>query len=198
MCEDIKTNINNIKSDINDIKNNIKKCKNICKCKSWLCGVCIVLILCIIGLIVFSTCCASKVQTTTEIVNNTVNTTIKFTNVLCNNPYFFLFLIACLGLIGVIIFFFCTCCREKTKQDLLTEAYDKALEKLEDDRDKHMVDTPKEDIDAKTKKAKHQEINESTQAQNPKPAEETITTNRYYKKTVTKIFETYCKNITAK
>ncbi|MGI5083710.1 hypothetical protein [Treponema putidum] len=88
--------------------------------------------------------------------------------------------------------------KEKNKNHLLTEAYDKALKKLEDDRDKHMVDTPKKDIDKKTKKEKYQETNESSQAQNLKPAEKTITINRYYKKTVAKIFETYCKNITAK
>ncbi|MGI5064452.1 hypothetical protein [Treponema putidum] len=41
--------------------------------------------------------------------------------------------------------------KEKNKNHLLTEAYDKALKKLEDDRDKHMVDTPKKDIDKKRK-----------------------------------------------
>ncbi|UTC64640.1 hypothetical protein E4O00_12975 [Treponema sp. OMZ 788] len=71
------------------------------------------------------------------------------------------------------------------KQALLTYAYDEALKRLEDDRDKHMVNTPKGDMDLKTTK-------------NPTPTEEIITMNRYYKKQLTKIFETYCQNITSK
>ena len=175
-----------------------------------------------IGLIICAICCTSKLQTATEnksYIIGILNTITKSMTVPLNNPYFFLFLIACLGLIGVIIFLLYTCCREKTKQALLTYAYDEALEKLEEDRNKHMYacsnifvnkDTnkpesssivlicgnPKKDIDSKTQK----ETNESVQgqAQNPKLIEETITMNRYYKKAVTKIFETYCQNITSK
>lgn len=115
-----------------------------------------------------------------------------------NTPYFCLFLIACLGLIGAIVFFLFTCCREKTKQALLTYAYDEALKKIEDDRDKHLGEMPKKDIDSKTQKETNESVQGQGQAQNPKPIEETITMNRYYKKAVTKIFETYCQNITSK
>jgi len=223
----ITQSLNEINKKLNTIDCKHEKIKkyidNICKWKNCLWGGCIVLVLFIIGLIACSICCASKVQTTTE--NNSyiigiLNTITKSMTVPWNNtPYFFLFLIACLGLIGGIIFLLCTYCREKTKQALLTYAYDEALEKLEEDRNKHMYacsnifvnkDTnkpesssivlicgnPKKDIDSKTQK----ETNESTQgqAQNPKPIEETITMNRYYKKAVTKIFETYCQNITSK
>lgn len=179
-----ETDEKKLMADIQNIKSDIKKCKNICKCKNCLWGRCIVLVLCIIGLIVFSTCCASKVQTVTEIVNNTentsdnrhiVNTTIESTNVLWNNPYFCFFLIACLGLIGAIVFFLCTCCREKTKQNLLTEAYDKALKKLEDKTDKKITETPGKCF----QKPKKETVEHSTGA-------------------ITKIFETYCQNITSK
>ena len=173
-----ETDEKKLMADIQNIKSDIKKCK------SCLWGGCIVLVLCIIVSIIFSTCCASEVQTTTEIVNNTentsdnrhiVNTTIKSTNVLWNNPYFFLFLIAYLGLIGVIIFLLCTCCREQTKQALLTYAYDEALKKVEDKTDKKITETPGKCFQ--------------------KPKKETI---EHSTKAVTKIFETYCQNITSK
>jgi|GEM_PF-1879778 len=73
---------------------------------------------------------------------------------------------------------------DNRKRALLTYAYDEAIKKLEEDRDKH-IEPPKKDMDSKV-------------TQHPKPTEETITMNRYYKKAVTKIFETYCQNITSK
>ena len=128
-----------------------------------------------------------------------------------NNPYFFsiifvlklffMLTVVVISVIAILFFVFIFLLyRNFCKQALLTYAYDEALKKIEDDRNKNMTDPPKEDIDSKTKKAKYQETNESTQGQtqHPKPAEETITMNRYYKKAITKIFETYCQNITSK
>ena len=74
--------------------------------------------------------------------------------------------------------------RNSCKQALVTYAYYEAIKKLEEDRNKH-IEPPKKDMDSKV-------------TQHSKPAEETITMNRYYKKAIIKIFETYCQNITSK
>ena len=112
-----------------------------------------------------------------------------------NNPYFFsiifvlklffMLTVVVISVIAILFFVFIFLLyRNSCKQALLTYAYDEAIKKLEEDRNKH-IEPPKKDMDSKV-------------TQHSKPAEETITMNRYYKKAITKIFETYCQNITSK
>lgn|GEM_PF-6264277 len=92
-----------------------------------------------------------------------------------DNPYFFLFLITLLGFEGAGVFFICMYCREKTKYALLTYAYDEALEQVGERCDKKTIIIPGKGFDrSKTKET------------------------RYEARAITRIFESYCQNITTK
>jgi len=86
------------------------------------------------------------------------------------------------------------------KQALLTYAYDEALKKLEADREINFSKLA-HDID---KKIQRQQSQSQPQQQQPPQQSQSLTIqnifeeHRYYKKAITKIFETYCQNITSK
>ncbi|UTC62393.1 hypothetical protein E4O05_00275 [Treponema sp. OMZ 787] len=86
------------------------------------------------------------------------------------------------------------------KQALLTYAYDEALKRLEDDRDVNFLKLS-QDIDKKKQQPQVQQqpqTQPSSQAQQPQIVNRYCEEHRYYKKQLTKIFETYCQNITSK
>lgn len=114
---------------------------------------------------------------------------------------------------------------DNRKQALLTYAYDEALKRLEYDRDVNFLKLS-QDIDKKKQqpqvqqqpnnqpppqpqqKPQSQQPSEaqqkppqaqpSSQAQQPQIVNRYCEEHRYYKKQLTKIFETYCQNITSK
>ena len=128
-----------------------------------------------------------------------------------NNPYFFsiifvlkLFFILTVVVISVIAILFFVFIfllyRNSCTQALLTYAYDEALKKIEADREINFSNLAY-DIDKKIQ-PQQQQPQQPLQNASTQPQSLTIQNifeeHRYYKKAVTKIFETYCQNITSK
>jgi len=105
----------------------------------------------------------------------------------CYDPlYCFLFALALLCVAGGLIVICVLHCSALKKQALLTYAYDRALDSLEEVKDTDELDGSIE-IEERQNNNQNNNIIKTTQSK-----------HKDYKKTIAEIFEAYCQNITAK
>lgn len=117
--------------------------------------------------------------------NNNICKTLK--NCICYDPFCcFLFVLALLCVAGGLVVICVLHCSAIRKQALLTYAYDKALDSLEEVKDTDELDGSIE-VEELQNNNQNNNIIKTTQSK-----------HKDYKKTITEIFQAYCQNITAK